>query len=106
MYILNIYLVASLVIFLQTTKEYIDAYSHLFVVLSFVVLLVLTNHYSEVIETFVVSEMTTEKPNRLLFANLLEWMKNDYRRSKTKRTIDYVIKYFLLRLQNTDGDKT
>lgn len=104
MYILSIYLVTSLVIFLHTTKEYIDAYSHLFVVLSFVVLLILVNHFSDVIESFI--EMETSHKNAFsCLSSLLEWMKKDYRRSKTKRTINYVIKYFLRRLQNIDGDK-
>lgn len=98
---LNIYLVFSLIVFLQITKEYIDSYSHLFVVLCFVIILISVNHYSDVIEGILFNIEQYQG-----YSSFIEWIKNDYNKSRTKRTIDSVIKYFLLSLQNTHGYKT
>lgn len=117
MCVLNIYLVVSLTLFLRITKDYIDSHSHLFVVCCFVAILVFVNHYSDAIECFIVR--IENQPHDALrdkcmlsiwqycsICGIANWIKKDYSKSKTKRTIDYIIKYFLFTLQNTDGHKT
>lgn len=105
MCVLNIYLVVSLSVFLQITKDYIDSYSHLFVVICFVAILIFVNHYSDAIERFIV-KLEQNPSVSLSVCGIAYWIKQDYNKSKTKRTIDYIIKYFLFTLQNTDGYKT
>ena len=101
----------SLIVFLHFTKTYIDSYDHLFVVMTFVVLLIVVNHFTEVVECFV------NRIDNVIFVNecsvngngcskVLNWIINDYQRSKTKRVIDRFTKYFLSTIQNIDGDKT
>ncbi len=117
MCVLNIYLVVSLIVFLQITKDYIDSHSHLFVVLCFVAILIFVNHYSDAIECFIVN--LEQQPHAAWsdtymlgmlqycsICGIANWIKRDYSKSKTKRTIDYIIKYFLFTLQNTDGYQT
>ena len=118
MCVLNIYLVVSLIVFLQITKDYIDSHSHLFVVLCFVAILIFVNHYSDAIECFIVKleqqpydDAWSDKCMLSMLqccsiCGIADWIKQDYSKSKTKRTIDYIIKYFLFTLQNTDGCQT
>lgn len=105
MFFLNVYLLLSLVVFLQLTKEYIDPHSHLFVVICFVLLLVMVNHFSDHIEKFV-STVDQHQGQVWCILSFVNWIKRDYKKSKTKRAIECIIKYFLFTLQNTDGHKT
>lgn len=111
MIFLNIYLLCSLVVFLRLTKEYIDSYSHLVVVLGVVIIFILINHFSDILEIALqdfdlVDTISQKYLSAQYLLGLIEWIKQDYYRSKTKQSIDMVIKYFLFVIQNIHGYKT
>jgi hypothetical protein len=106
MFLLNSYLLCSLIVFLRLTKEYIEPCSHLCIVLSFIIIFILINSFSDVIEVNIQQYDVFCLPSTKHLFGIVEWIRQDYSRSKTKQSIDTTIKYFLFVIQNIYGYKT